>query len=306
MEKDNVYSCMPVLMLFKVPEDCITPKEIIKKSEKKEPPQSVISKFLRRYKTDCNNISNYDVRNDIDMKEYMEEEVTITLCHNENKTNNNVRQTREYKNVITKAVLTQKIQGYVTDSYISELLRKNKVDCKNISIYDVRVDIKKCLEETERKKMQEKSDNKEKTGNIDVRQTREYRVVVSAAAQMQQIQGYVEDSYIYELLKRFKIDYRKISIREVRSDISIYILRESDKYKEIVQKWNESNKGKEIAQKSNRSSLLYEEINSFISYYNLDIMGITEQMFLEDVIKDLEKKIEELEELEKLEKLEKK
>ena len=126
--------------------------------------------------------------------------------------------------------------------------------------------------------------------------------MVYAATQMQQIQGYVEDSYIYELLKRYKIDYRKISIREVRSDISIYILRESDKYKEIVQKWNESNKGKEIAQKSNRSSLLYEEINSFISYYNLDIMGITEQMFLEDVIKDLEKKIEELEKLEKLEK----
>lgn len=39
MEKDNVYSCMPVLMLFKVPEDCITPKEIIKKSEKKSHPK---------------------------------------------------------------------------------------------------------------------------------------------------------------------------------------------------------------------------------------------------------------------------
>ena len=98
-------------------------------------------------------------------------------------------------------------------------------------------------------------------------------------------------------MKRYKIDYRKISIREVRSDISIYILRESDKYKEIVQKWIED----EI--KGNRFGLSYEEIteeiNSFMSYYNLDKIGITEQMFLNDMIKELDKKIEELEEVEK-------
>ena len=187
MEKDNVYSCIPVLTLFKVPEDCLIPKEIIKESQ-----------------------------------------------NNKTKKEQSVNKLDKYE---------------------------------------------------------------EKTGNIDIRQTREYRVVVYAAAQMQQIQGYVEDCYIYELLKRYKIDYRKISIREVRSDISIYILRESDKYKEIVQKWIED----EI--KGNRFGLSYEEIteeiNSFMSYYNLDKIGITEQMFLNDMIKELDKKIEELEELEK-------
>lgn len=183
MEKDNVYSCVPVLTLFKVPEDCLIPKEIIKESE-----------------------------------------------NNKTKKEQSVNKSDQYA---------------------------------------------------------------EKTGNIDVRRTREYRVVVYAAAQMQQIQGYVEDCYIYELMKRYKIDYRKISIREVRSDISIYILRESDKYKEIVQKWIED------GIKSNRSSLSYEEINeeinSFISYYNLDKMGITEQMLLEDTIKEIDKKIDGLE-----------